>query len=53
MLVKLKIDESVSRYVVDICAAFGHQAHTVHDENLTANLTRSCSAAPPRRAGCC
>ena len=31
---KLKIDENVSRHVVGVCAAFGHEAHTVHDENL-------------------
>jgi predicted nuclease of predicted toxin-antitoxin system len=32
--VRIKIDESVSRHVADVCAAFGYEADTVYDEDL-------------------
>lgn len=31
---RIKIDESVSRHVADVCAAFGHEADTVYDEDV-------------------
>ncbi len=31
---KVKIDESLSKYVAEVCSAAGHDAHTVFDEDL-------------------
>ena len=45
---KVKIDESVSRYVADVCAAFGHDAHTVYDEDLNGYPDPSVLAAAVR-----